>query len=309
MNKTTHKYIFGPVVSRRYGLSLGVDMVMPKSCSFNCLFCQIGETNCTTVTAVEKPPVERIIDELQQWIAADGECDIITLAGSGEPTLHRDFGRVIMYIKEHTPYPSLLLSNGSLFFKDEVRAQAVKASIVKLSLHSWDQSSFERITRADSSLKFSKIIEGYRKFREAFNGRIDLEVFVLPGINDKPEQMKSIAKTAATFFPDSIYLNTAVRPPAEPSVKQADSESIKQLTELFGEAAAKPAVMPKVAKRVYSDDAVIQLTARHPTSINQLARQFDISHDDLTEKLNTLEKNGFISLHSKDSQTFVSSPS
>ena len=304
----TYKYLFGPVVSRRYGRSLGVDMVMPKTCSFNCVFCQIGETEHTTVIPVDDPPVECIIDELEKWIFKDGECDIITLAGSGEPTLHRNFGQVLNHIREHTPYPSLLLSNGSLFFKEEVRKQALTASIVKLSLHSWDQDSFERITRADSSLVFNKVIEGYRKFRAAFKGRIDLEVFVLPGINDKPEQMKQVAEIASSFSPDSVFLNTAVRPPADSSVIQAEPESIEQLTALFGAAAVKPITMPEVTKRTYSDNAIIQLTARHPTSVNQLEKQFDISHDELMKKLNYLDSQGLISLQTKESRTFVTPP-
>ena len=304
----TYKYLFGPVVSRRYGLSLGVDMVMPKTCSFNCLFCQIGETPQTTVRPQDNPPFEAIINEVNCWMNKDGECDIITLAGSGEPTLHSDFGRVLSYVKEHTPYPSLLLSNGSLFFLESIREQALNADIVKLSLHAWDQESFECITRADSSLAFKNIIEGYRAFRQAFNGRIDLEVFVLPGINDNPENMKQVAELASTFAPDSIFLNTAVRPPADSSVKQASQETMDKLTELFGEAAAKPVVRPKATRLSYSDESVVGLTARHPTSINQLAKQFNISHDDLNARLKRLEAEGVISLLTKDSQTFVSQP-
>lgn len=308
MSKNTYKHLFGTVISRRYGRSLGVDMVKSKTCSFNCLFCQLGATAQTTVTPRSEPSAAEIISELTRWVSSDEECDIITLAGSGEPTLHSNFGEVLTYIKEHTPYPSLLLSNGSLFFKESVREQALNADIVKLSLHSWDQESFQRITRAESSLKLDQIIRGYRTFRQAYRGRIDLEVFVLPGINDHPEQMRRIARLASTFAPDSIFLNTAVRPPADCSVRQAQEATMRQLTELFGAAATTPVVTPEVSKLTYSDEAVVKLTARHPTSINQLEKQFDISYDDLSQRLKKLESEGVIALLLKDSQTFVSLP-
>ncbi len=301
-----YKYIFGPVVSRRYGLSLGVDMIEPKTCSFNCLFCQIGETSSTTVTPHNTPPAEEIIHELEHWIKNDGRCDIITLAGSGEPTLHSRFGEVLRFIKEHSTYPSLLLSNGSLFFNEKIRKQALSADIVKISLHAWDQESFEKITRADPSLKLTTIIDGYRTFRNIYKGRIDLEVFVLPGINDNPDQMKKIAALARSFSPDSIFLNTAVRPPADSSVMEISRKTLEDLSQFFGEAATRPIIKPQTLKRPYSDESVIRLISRHPATIDQLARQFDISCDKLIEKITSLEKNGVISLKKQGLDIFIS---
>lgn len=304
----TYRYLFGPVVSRRYGLSLGVDMVVPKTCSFNCLFCQIGETASTTVQPGKLPAVEDIIDELSHWIGGDGKCGVITLAGSGEPTLHGEFGRVLDFVKARARHPTLLLSNGSLFFLESVREQAMSADIVKLSLHAWDQSSFERVTRADSALEFDRIIAGYRKFRDKFRGRIDLEVFVLPGVNDTPARMRRIADLASTFAPDSVFLNTAVRPPADSTVKRAAPEVIKELSLLFGQAAAKPIVIPKASKCPYSDESIISATTRHPTSISQLVKQFDISRHDLIDKLQQMKNKGLIALRRRDSEIFVSPP-
>lgn len=301
----TYKYLFGPVVSRRYGLSLGVDLVLPKTCSFNCIFCQIGETPATTVTRQSKPPFEDILNELRAWCNSGNDADVITLAGSGEPTLHLHFGRVLSYVKDQTPYPSLLLSNGSLFFQEDVRSQATDADIVKLSLHAWDQTSFQRVTRADPTLEFEKIVDGYRRFRDIFEGRIELEVFVVPGINDTPQQMERIAEVAQSFSPDSIFLNSAVRPPAESSVQQVHPAVIDELTALFGRAAEGRECKPDLKKLPYSDDAVVKLTARHPATINQLAKQFNISHESLLMNLKKLENEGSVALQIKEGETFV----
>ncbi|MFO7937121.1 MAG: radical SAM protein [Kiritimatiellia bacterium] len=304
---STYRYLFGPVFSRRYGRSLGVDMVEPKTCSFNCVFCQIGETESTTVQQQKSPPADSVIGEIEVWMENKGQCDVITLAGSGEPTLNGEFGRVLAYIRKHTTYPSLLLSNGSLFFMEDIRRQALNADIVKLSLHAWNQETFSRITRAHPSLRFRKIIEGYRAFRNEFTGRIDLEVFVVPGVNDSKEQMLNIAEIASTFRPDSVFLNTAVRPPAESAVKEASKESMDKLAGLFGDIAVKPVALPQVKKIHYSDEAVLQLTRRHPASAKQLTGQFDIAHDQLVIRLENLARNGKIDLQHLKGEMFVSS--
>ena len=301
----TSKHLFGPVISRRYGRSLGVDMVPPKSCPLNCIFCQLGATQTTAVMPVDKPDVREIIDEIKCWIDAGGQADIITLAGSGEPTLHRHFGEVLLFIKQKTDFNSLLLSNGALFFKEEVRRQATDADVVKLSLHAWDQTSFERVTRADKRLKFKAIIDGYQKFRGVFNGRIDVEVFVIPGINDTPSQMRRIAAIAQSFAPDSIFLNTAVRPPASAAVQAASPMVIAELTALFGEVATRSPLSTITAQLPYSDEQVIRLTARHPTSINQLAGQFNISEDRLHLELTRMKREGVIAFQELNGEVFI----
>lgn len=300
-----YEHLFGPVVSRRYGRSLGVDLVRPKTCSFNCIFCQLGDTRETAITPRDDPPAGEILDELSRWLQSGESCDVITLAGSGEPTLHSGFGRILDYIRQHASTPSLLLSNGSLFFREDVRRQALGADIVKLSLHAWDQESFMRITRADRSLDFDSIVNGYRQFRSEFGGRIDLEVFVIPGINDTPGQMRRIASIAESFAPDSVFLNSAVRPPADASVRQVPEQQLKALSQLFGERAREIPAIAFNGGVPYSDDTLLQLVSRHPASINQLAQQFNISHDMLKERLAGLEKQRRLTLQKRDDETFV----
>jgi wyosine [tRNA(Phe)-imidazoG37] synthetase (radical SAM superfamily) len=303
--KSTYKYLFGPVASRRYGRSLGVDLAIPKTCSLNCIFCQIGETPSTTIKLSEKPPVNEVLKELARWIQSGDQTDFITVAGSGEPTLHTGFGDVLNFIRDETEFKSLLLSNGTLFFLEDIRNKATSADIVKLSLHAWDQSSFTKITRADPALDFDKILDGFRRFRDIYSGKIDLEVFVIPGINDKAEQMEKIAHIARSFSPDSVYLNSAVRPPADSTVKEASPDLIEKLSLVFGELAVKKIYTTNEAILEYSATALIELISRHPASLDQLAKQFNLSHDVMLNELKILEAQNRMQLTETNGKIFA----
>ena len=213
-----YRHLFGPVPSRRFGRSLGVDLVRPKTCSLNCIFCQLGPTATTTTQRCADIAVGEILAELDAWMRAGGQTDFVTLGGSGEPTLHPRFGEILHWIRDNLPFRSLLLSNGTLFPLEDVRRDAAQADVVKVSLHAWDQASFERIARPHASLRFDAILESYVRFRSIFRGRLHVEVFVLPGVNDRPEQMARIAALAQRFQPDVIDLNTLDRPSADASV-------------------------------------------------------------------------------------------
>jgi len=283
------RYLFGPVPSRRYGRSLGVDLAVPKTCTLNCRFCQLGPTPQTTVTRADVPDIEDVLTELRQWFASGQTADFITACGSGEPTLHTHFGDLFRFVRAETPCRSLLLSNGSLFHLADVRRDAALADVVKVSLHAWDQASFERVARPHPSLRFDAIIEGYRLFRQQFAGRLDLEVFIVPGINDAPEQAQRIAALAQSFSPDTITLNTAVRPPADSGVTACAPETLSALTLLFGPAAREGGAEPETASGELTEDALVALVSRHPVSLQALAAAFHTSESGMRAFLEPLE--------------------
>jgi wyosine [tRNA(Phe)-imidazoG37] synthetase (radical SAM superfamily) len=227
------KYLFGPVPSRRYGCSLGVDLSILKTCTLNCRFCQLGDTPNTTLIRTEQPPIEDVLGELRRWLARNEPLDFITASGSGEPTLHLHFGDLFRFVRSETSFRSLLLSNGSLFTLPEVRREAALADVVKVSLNAWDQASFEQIVRPHPSLRFHEILDGYCEFRQLFSGRLDLEVFIIPGVNDQVAQIDRIAALAQRFSPDDISLNTAVRPTADRTLIACPCEQMAQLATRF----------------------------------------------------------------------------
>ena len=158
--KTEYKTIFGPVPSRRFGLSLGVDLVPFKTCSLNCVFCQLGRTTNKTVTRKEYVPLKMVLTELEAWLKTDGHADYITLSGSGEPTLHSQFGKVLEFIRANSEIPAVLLTNGTMLYLPEVKEAAIHADVVKVSLSVWNQDSFGWVNRPHPELNFKQIVKG-----------------------------------------------------------------------------------------------------------------------------------------------------
>jgi len=294
-------HLFGPVKSRRYGRSLGVDLVPSKPCTLHCVFCQLGATGQTTIAPAQSAPVRVITGELRAWLHLNHyAADWIALGGSGEPTLHPGFGEVLAWIRRHTDCKSLLLSNGTLFTRHDVRVAATAADAVKVSLHAWDQTSFEKIARPHASLDFAAIVEGFRLFRAMCKGALDLEVFVVPGVNDSEESMQKIAALAKTFSPDRITLNTAVRPPAENWVTVCPPERLATLAKLFSPRAEIPKALKLTNSLVVETAAekrdirvlkaqIFDLLKRHPARVEDVADTFNMTRGQTLAVLRKLE--------------------
>jgi len=291
---TAYRHLFGPVPSRRLGRSLGVDLVPAKTCSANCVFCQLGRTARPTVARREHVPTGEVLRELADWFARGGAADYVTLAGSGEPTLHSRFGEVLAFIRRRRLAPSALLSNGTLFDLPEVRAAARQAAVVKLSLNAWDQASFERVNRPHPSLRFERIIAGYRAFRREYRGQIWLEVFLVPGLNARQDAVRRIAALAATFAPDRIHLNTVARPPAEPSVRPVAVRRLRALAGLLTPAAEVAAERPASCAAGGAADgaAILALLRRHPATEHAIAQSFGATPREVGKQLQALIEAG-----------------
>ena len=293
---TTYRHLFGPVPSRRFGRSLGVDLTPLKTCSFNCLFCQLGPTPRTTLERREYVPVESVKDEIRRWRDAGGTADYATLSGSGEPTLHSGFGDVLRLLKAELPCPAVLLTNGSLLYLPEVRAAAAEADVAKLSLSAWDDDSFRQINRPHPDLDFHRSVAGMREFRQAFSGRIWLEVFLIAGLNDAPGQVERIAALAAAIAPDKIHLNTAVRPPAESAVRPVNPERLAELAELFrprAEVIADFTARPGSGVAV-NETAILEMLRRRPCTARQIADVFGMHLNEVAKYTGHLLRHGRI---------------
>lgn len=273
----TYAHLFGPVRSRRFGRSLGVDLQQAgvKRCTLNCIFCQLGATPTTCMVRQPDVPIESVLAELDTWRRSGEPTDFITLAGTGEPTLHPQFGEVIDWIRRETPYRSLLLSNGTLFTRPEVRRDAARADVVKVSLHAWDDETFRRITRPHTSLDFAAIVAGFRQFRGEYAGILIVEVFIIPGINDTIEAADRIAAILRGIAPDHIQLNVIARPPAEASVAAVDAEHLARLAARFTPVAETPAAATPLPVAPALDPetaaAIVALVARHPADLPSIA--------------------------------------
>ncbi len=268
-----YQYLFGPVPSRRLGLSLGVDLNPLKACTENCVFCQVGRTTELTIERKEWVPTAAVLAEFDRWAAAGHRADYVTLSGSGEPTMHTGFGEVLRHVKASGKFRTALLSNGSLMWLPEVRRDAVLADVVKVTLSAWDEESFRKIHRPAPGATFERLLEGERALREEFRGQLWVEVMLLPGYNDAPEQVQAIAELAKSLKADAVHLNTTTRPAlAGVEVPRMPEAWLRTVAEWFSPKAEIPVFSGKAAApETMTDAALIELLARHPIALEALA--------------------------------------
>jgi len=306
-----YRYLFGPVPSRRFGRSLGVDLSKPKTCSLDCVFCQLGRTGTSSIERKEYVPTWEVIAELKDWLETDGQADYITLSGSGEPTLHSGFGEVLAFVRENSSIPALLLTNGTMLYLPEVREGASHASIVKTSLSAWDEASYALVNRPHPELRFDLLVEGEKAFRADYTGKLFLEVFLIKGMNARPEEVKKIAALAKEIAPDRVQLNTAVRPPAEKYAVPLTREEMEGLAELFK---PKAEIIAEFKARHGShfeanQDAILAMLKRRPCTAEQIAEVFGMHLNELSKYLGKLTANQQVLLEQKNGLTYYTVPS
>jgi wyosine [tRNA(Phe)-imidazoG37] synthetase (radical SAM superfamily) len=235
------KYLFGPVNSRRLGLSLGVDLVPAKICSFDCVYCEVGRTTGLTCRRGEYVPTGEVIAELDEYFTALAEerggpaPHVVTLTASGEPTLHSGIGRVIAFLKDRTELPVVVLTNSSLLGDPQVRLDLMAADIVVPSLDAVLPESYARVNRpARECCDPQALVEGLVAFGEEFGGEIWLEILLVEGLNDSEEDIGALAAAVARIRPSRVQLNTVVRPPAEVSARPVTAARMREIAGRFG---------------------------------------------------------------------------
>ena len=301
-------YVFGPVASRRLGRSLGVDLVPFKTCSFDCVFCECGGTTSHTVVRKEYVPAKAVSAEIEAWCGMGGSADYITIAGSGEPTLHSRFGDIIRAIKKVTQIPVCLLTNGSLLHLPEVRADASCADVVIPSLNAADERTFNRVCRPCRLCTFAQHIEGLRVFAAEYRGSLWLEVFIVPGMNDSAESIKAIAELAKGLAPRRIQLNTAVRPPAVGSIRAASRPELEELAPRFTPKAEVIASFPGSASpgSASSIGAVRQMLERRPCTTADVAHGLGITAEDARRHIEELRSTGVLNTELRGEAVYYS---
>lgn len=208
-------YVYGPVPSRRLGRSLGVDLVPYKTCTYDCVYCQLGRTTCKTIERREYVSIDAVLAELERKLAVAKRPDYVGLAGSGEPTLNSGIGRLITALKALTDVPIAVITNGSLLWSEQVRGELAAADLVLPSLDAGDEQMFERVNRPDPTIKFDMMVDGLAAFAARFRGETWLEVMLLAGLTDSAAEVEKIAASARVISPTCVQLNTASRPAVE----------------------------------------------------------------------------------------------
>jgi len=234
MSTQSFKYVYGPVPSRRLGRSLGIDLVPLKTCTYDCVYCQLGRTTNKTVGRAAYGSPDEILEEIKRKLDSSPlRPDYIGVAGSGEPTLNSDIGRVIEGIKGMTSVPVAVLTNGSLLWMPEVKDALMAADLVLPSLDAGDAGLFEYVNRPHPSISFEKMVEGIASFTNCYPGEVWLEVLLLAGVTGIPSEAKKIAALVGRIGPARVQLNTVCRPPAEQFALSLSQSEMLTLKDLF----------------------------------------------------------------------------
>jgi wyosine [tRNA(Phe)-imidazoG37] synthetase (radical SAM superfamily) len=237
---STTSLVYGPVPSRRLGLSLGINVIPFKTCTLDCIYCQCGRTTKKMLERRSFFPANDIIAAVRSVLRPSPHAprptrpDFLTFAGEGEPTLNKDLGRIIRRLKREFSIPVAVITNSTLLTDPQVRRDINAADLVVPSLDSADQRTFARVNRCHRDLRVADIIEGLKLFRRRYRGKLWLEMMLVKGINDSVEHVVALRKAAWEIKPDRVQLNTVVRPPAETFAKPLSQDALEQIQCLFG---------------------------------------------------------------------------
>jgi wyosine [tRNA(Phe)-imidazoG37] synthetase (radical SAM superfamily) len=292
-----NNYVFGPVPSRRLGRSLGVDLVPLKTCSYDCIYCQLGRTTCKTIERKEWVPLEAVLNELKGKLST--RPDYITLSGSGEPTLYSRLDELIQRIKAMTDIPVAVLTNGSLLWQEEVQRQLASADLVMPSLDAGDPTTFHLVNRPHKAITFEKMLSGLIAFRRHFHGRYWLEVLLVSAFTDFEPELATIRACAARIAPDRVLLGTVTRPPAEDFALAVPHERLLDMAMTFSPPAEvlehlldSTLVQPSSASR----EDILALLARRPCTIDDIATGLRMHKVEVLKHVESLAANGLIAL-------------
>jgi wyosine [tRNA(Phe)-imidazoG37] synthetase (radical SAM superfamily) len=290
------KYTYGPVPSRRLGLSLGVDLVPKKICTYDCIYCQIGRPTLQTMERKEYVPASSILrdvkQDLRQWAE---KLDYIAISGSGEPTLNTAIEKVIQGIKKLTTTPVAVITNSSLLHLEEVRQDLLPADVIMPSLDAVTPSVFQTINRPFASLEIKQIIQGLATFRKGYKGQIWLEILLCRGINDSQEEIGRLREAIRIIQPDKVQLNTVVRPGVEDyaaALAPGRMEEIKNALDADAEIIAEFEGDRHRVPQEAVEEQVIRIIRRRPETPEDLAKALGIPDLEIAKILDKLAKEG-----------------
>ena len=295
-----YQYLFGPVPSRRLGVSLGIDLVPHKTCSYNCIYCECGKTTNLTTERTEYYPTDAIIREIDDYLSTRPKLDFITFSGSGEPTLHSGIGRIARHIRETFPeYRMALLTNGSLFSNSSIRAEAAEIHVIVPSLDAVSESVFQKIDRPCHSITAAGIVAGLVALRKEFKGEIWLEIFIIPGLNDTEEELLFLRDAIAEIRPDRVQLNTLDRPGIVDWITVPTAEEMRRITGALGfpgiEVVGGLSSRSDIAS--FSQDvreSILGTIRRRPCTIDDLSRIIGLHPNEVRKYMDTLIAEGQI---------------
>ena len=290
-----YRYIFGPVPSRRLGYSLGIDIIPPKTCNLNCVYCELGRTSAETMTRRAYVDREAVLAEIEHAIAHTARIDYLTFSGSGEPTLNSELGEIIRRLKATTDLPVAVITNGTLLYLPEVRAALRQADLVMPSLDAASQAVLRGINRPHGHLRIDAIIDGLIDFRREYTGPIWLEILFVRGFNASPAEVPRLVRAVQQIEPERVQLNPVVRQPAESGIHPVSRKTLQRLCAQFGDRAEIIAAFDSTAQTGSEHDhleqAILAMIARRPLTATDMAASLGAPVERIREHISKLLQN------------------
>ncbi|MFH1722467.1 MAG: radical SAM protein [Candidatus Altiarchaeota archaeon] len=299
-------YLYGPVPSRRLGSSLGVDLVPCKVCSFDCIYCQLGRTTRKTCERKEYVSREGVIKEISEFLESGNTCDYITLAGSGEPTLHSGIGDIILQVKKLTDIPVAVITNSSLLGSIKLRTELKQADVVLPSLDATSQTVFETINRPADGISSEKMVYWLSSFRKGFEGKLWLEVLMVRGVNDSPEELMGLKQAIKDIRPDKVHINTVTRPSCEFYAQPLNQVELSQIAEVLGGEVIADSNRSTLSKVLddQKEDLISKLIERRPCTLFDISNALGLHENEAVKYIKSLETRGKIKSSYKQGKRF-----
>jgi len=277
---------------------LGVDTIRSKYCSFDCIYCQIGKTTFLEMERRRFFDPDEITDEVIRRLSEVKRADFVTFSGSGEPTLNSDLGYMIREIKKRTRVPIAVITNGSLLFREEVRRDLLEADVVLPSLDAASDDIFHYINRPHPLIGLSGIVAGLKEFRKVYRGEIWLEIMMIKGVNDDPEELREFRKILDDIDVNRIQLNTVTRPPSEENAGAMDASSLEEVCGFFGERCEVVSSFEGAAEGVEDDagweESVLGILERRSMSLEDIVRVTGMPYLKAKGRLSAMERKGAV---------------
>jgi len=290
-----YKHIFGPVPSRRLGMSLGVDLVPHKVCSLDCVYCECGETTLLTTERKEYIKYEKITEELTDFFSHNPDPEYITFSGSGEPTLNSKIGDVITFLKKLKPkIPIAVLTNGTLLNDKKVRQELLQADLVLPSFDAVIECEFQKVNTPAKNITISEYLNGLVEFRKEYKGKIWLEVMIIPDFNNSSENILMLKNAIKKINPDKIQLNSLDRPGTIEGLKIATQAELRNIMNIWN--LPNTEIISPIRKRedlkTYRQDTentIFETIFRRPCTIEDLCDILGLHHNEINKYLSILE--------------------